>query len=265
GSGVLPWLGLAVVLALVGILFFALRNPNAEPPVAVTPVPSVLGQSEPQALLILQQAGLQGVVLQRLNSDTVPGGQVAEQDPAAGSEPPADQAVKLTISLGPRYVTVPDVKGLSEAEAKKLLPKYGLYASLASAHEPSQPNGVVTAQFPSPGQKVDKGGRVTLYVNRLPDEAPPASDEPPGETPPAEAPPEETPAPPAEQPSEPPAEGNPVDRVIDSAVEAAKEQAAEEIKARAERVKEQTRERIKEEREKLKERAKEVLTPNKGP
>lgn len=258
GPGLLPWLGAVIVLALVGGLFFALKNPNAKPPVETgPPVPAVIGKTESVAVQEIRNAGLQATVAERRYSDTVRGGEVIEQEPTAGAPAPEDKMVKLVVSLGPQFVTVPDVRGLSEEDARRLLPKYGLGATVEEAQDPSQPDGVVLAQAPAPGQKVDKGAGVRLFVNHPPAEEPPPATEPAADK--------------ADKGE--PAPGGVVDEVVGSAVDAAKEKAgeiADEVgnqlkdKAReeADRLKEAAREKVRQKKEELADTIKDRLSGN---
>ena len=256
-GGFLPWLGLLAVIAVVGVLWLALRHPDQElpPPAQVTLVPSVVGQAEKDALAALREAGLQATVAERQNSDTVPGGQVISQDPAAGTEAPDAKLVKLTVSTGPRFVSVPQMVGMSESEARKMLPKYGLSASISSVHDTEKPHGQVVAQDPPAGQQVDKGRAVTLYVNQL------SETEQTGDAPadgPVAGPDAGTPSGPLDQAAE---------ELKDKAKEKAGElidQAAEDLKQGAseqwDKTKEAARQKVKEKREEVVEGIKDKIT-----
>lgn len=257
-GGFLPWLALLAVLAVVGGLWFALRHPDLPaapdtPPGATdqAAVPDVAGQSEQDATAALREAGLQVTVAARENSDTVAGGRVISQTPPAGSPPPADKLVQLVVSLGPRYVTVPQVEGLSAAEAKKILPKYGFIVSTQAADDPDRPHGTVIAQQPQAGRKVDKGSAVTLYVNQHADPEP-AADAPADE--------------PVSTPDTPPAEGGIVDGVIDRVKESAKQaaddaidQAGDQLKQKWDETKQGMRDTVREGRERAVDGIKEKL------
>jgi len=267
-GGILPWLGLFAVVAVVSGLWFALRNPKLPEPPPVpadqTVVPAVIGQLEKDAQAALRDAGLQFLVTARESSDTVPGGHVIEQDPPAGSPPPANKLVKLIVSTGPRFVGVPQVVGLSEAEAKKLLPKYGFVVSTQTADDPDKPFGEVLAQSPRAGQKVDKGAAVTLFVNQHPDP------EEPGDAP-ADGPVTEP-----DTPSDTtPAEGGILDQAAEDLKNKAKEkagemidQAAEDLKQGAaeqwDRTKDAARDKVRETREGIVEGVKDKLKGDQG-
>ncbi len=62
----------------------------------------------------------------RQPSDTVPVDTVISQNPTAGTEVSPNSTVKLFVSSGPAAVTVPDLKGLTVAEAQNALSDQGL-------------------------------------------------------------------------------------------------------------------------------------------
>ncbi len=238
GGGVLPWIGLIVVLLVIGGLYYALRNPNWQPPTSGPKVPSVVGQTEKDAQQTLKDAELQAKVVERRNSDTAKGGEVIEQTPPAGEKLPEDKIVRLVVSKGPRFVVVPDVRRLPEDQAKKTLLGTGLGSTVKAAKDPAYENGVVVAQSPPPGQRTDKGASVILYVNKLPKDEPADKGEP-------------------AKPADGDSRKGPVDEIVGGAVDAAKQKAGEIAKDAADRAAEKAKDEVeqikKQGREKLKE------------
>jgi hypothetical protein len=64
-------------------------------------VPDVAGLAEQDALSLLDEAGLEGVVDERASSEEVAAGLVLAQDPEAGTEVDEGSDVSLTVSTGP--------------------------------------------------------------------------------------------------------------------------------------------------------------------
>jgi PASTA domain len=64
-------------------------------------VPDVVGLAEEEALRRLEDEGLKGTVTERVASNEFAAGLVFVQDPAAGTEVPADSTIALTVSNGP--------------------------------------------------------------------------------------------------------------------------------------------------------------------
>ncbi|NYF96806.1 Stk1 family PASTA domain-containing Ser/Thr kinase [Janibacter cremeus] len=124
------------------------------------PVPSVTGQSAAAAIAALEKADLSVTRTDDVYSTSVDKGLVASQSPADGTLT-RGETVTITVSKGPEMVTVPDVQGLSEAEAKRKLKAAGL----TGAPQPglgSLLDQVIDTR-PSSGQSVEKGSTVKIY------------------------------------------------------------------------------------------------------
>lgn len=75
-------------------------------------------------------------------------------------------------------ITVPNVVGKTEAEARTLLA--GLNIEVIEAHDSSQANGVVLRQSLAEGTKVDKGVSIVITVNNVTTPSDPETDDPSG-------------------------------------------------------------------------------------
>lgn len=88
-------------------------------------VPSVIGMPQSDAVAALEAAGLEATIVEeQVNDVEMPAGSVLSQSPVDG-QLTRGQAVSLTISAGPRIVTVPDVFSDPEAEAIAKLEEAG--------------------------------------------------------------------------------------------------------------------------------------------
>ncbi|WP_062211619.1 Stk1 family PASTA domain-containing Ser/Thr kinase [Streptomyces sp. NBRC 109706] len=89
------------------------------------PVPRVVGEPEGTAMQRLREAGFEvEVAPERVHSEEE-SGTVAEQSPGSGQSAAEGDTVELTISKGPEMILVPDVRGMSEGEAKDVLEGLG--------------------------------------------------------------------------------------------------------------------------------------------
>lgn len=125
------------------------------------PVPSVTGQSAEAAVAAITEAGFEPARAEDAYSTSVPKGKVISQSPADGTLT-RGQTVTITVSKGPEMVTVPEVKGLTEAEATKKLQDAGFKVSVQSFF-----GGVldeVSASRPGGGASAPKGSTVTILV-----------------------------------------------------------------------------------------------------
>ncbi len=153
-------------------------------PIAIT-VPSVVGESQADAIRAIKSAGL------KPSRQHVPSAQekgtVVGQSPPGGSSAPKGANVLLNISDGPpkttkteqpaktrpakpqqpSTATVPDVTGETEASATSDIEAAGF--SVSSVDQPTNDpsmDGVVVDQSPSGGSDVDPGSSVTIFVGR---------------------------------------------------------------------------------------------------
>jgi eukaryotic-like serine/threonine-protein kinase len=142
-------------------------------------VPSVYGNTPNQAAEILADYELElGTVSEDYSSD-VAEGQIFYQDPAEGERIEPGSAVTVTVSIGPEQVEVPEVFGLTLAEAQDALANVGLFSNAVEV-EDNEPAGTALSTEPGAGTLVDPQSSVTLYYSGGPAEpasAPPAPDE----------------------------------------------------------------------------------------
>jgi len=128
-------------------------------------VPSVSGLTFDAASSSIVGAGLAvGAVTNKTNS-SFPPNTVISQSPAAGTELTAGDSVDLVVSSGRAQVTVPDVRGMAQADATAKLTAVGLVAQVGKAYS-SQPSGLVVGQGPAAGSSVAKGSIVTISVSQ---------------------------------------------------------------------------------------------------
>ena len=137
-------------------------------------VPEVVGKTEFQAKRALQELSLKMVVEERREDAMVPGGKVISQNPPAKflgnllrSRLNEDDTVRVVLSKGPRYVIVPNLKGLKPDQARNVLVNGGLsLGRQEEAYDPYRPEGTILAQDPTAGNSVEKGRGVIIYVNQ---------------------------------------------------------------------------------------------------
>lgn len=123
------------------------------------PVPLVVGEEAAAAEDTITGAELLFSTSEAY-SDDVPEGTIISQNPAEGNLHRGD-TVKLTVSIGPEFVEIPSVQGLTLDEARTILEESGLKVEvnrLASFFD------FVGSQSPAGGESVRKGSTVTLTV-----------------------------------------------------------------------------------------------------
>lgn len=128
-------------------------------------VPEVLGMTKEDAIKALNKLGL-GYKAVTQSSDTVAEDCVISQGNVGGSKVEKNSQIVLTISTGKenKEVTVPNVKGKSEQEAKEAIEAANLVASVDYQYSDSVEAGNVIKY--SPSGSVAEGSTVTIHVSR---------------------------------------------------------------------------------------------------
>ena len=129
-------------------------------------VPEVRGQSQEDATAAIEAADLTvGEVLERTNAN-VPAGAAVRTEPAMGEMVDIGSAVTLIMSKGPKQVEVPDVVGMTEADAIAAIEAAELAAGASSdEHSDSAPAGSVISTSPSAGSTVDANSAVDYVLS----------------------------------------------------------------------------------------------------
>ncbi|MGH3457428.1 Stk1 family PASTA domain-containing Ser/Thr kinase, partial [Aeromicrobium sp.] len=120
---------------------------------------------EAKDLLESDQYGLK--VKKQEQDNPAPENEVINSNPPEGTEVNKGSTVTLLVSAG--QATVPNVVGMDVKDAEKALKDAGLEASVTEQPSP-QPEGIVTAQSPPPGQQRPQGSTVELTVSSGPED-----------------------------------------------------------------------------------------------
>jgi beta-lactam-binding protein with PASTA domain len=149
---------LAVMLVSAGItLRIALHGHEVT-------IPDFAGMTVAEASQAALQTGVDLNIENRFYSTTVPVGRILSQAPAAGSSVRHGWQVRVTESLGPQQVTIPDVVGDPVQEASMEIRKMQLdLGTLAHIGAPGDPE-MTLAQTPPPNAGVDQP-RVNLLLS----------------------------------------------------------------------------------------------------
>ncbi|MFI5242716.1 MAG: PASTA domain-containing protein [Gemmatimonadales bacterium] len=130
-----------------------------------TQVPQIVGLTQQQAELALQNAGLDaGDVTQRESPS--PRGQVLSSSPLGGQKTPLPSEVSFVVSSGPSQLAVPDVIGQTYMSATQLLMQVGFRVGPAELDTATSgaPAGTVTSQDPAGNEPAPPGITVRLHV-----------------------------------------------------------------------------------------------------
>lgn len=132
-----------------------------------TRVPSLLGQTEKSAQQRLADAGLDVKGIDRAYSDTAARGTVMSSDPGSGERIRGNDSVRLVVSRGPEMVDVPDVEGITLADARRALKEAGLVPGMVTREfSEDVARGEVVRTDPEAGTERHSESAVALVVSK---------------------------------------------------------------------------------------------------
>jgi len=133
-------------------------------------VPDVVGRTQAAAESLLKTNNFIPEV-KEASSDTVAKGTVISQSPSANGKATKNSVVTITVSSGAGDVSIPNVVGLTAAQASNQLGQAGFTVTTTSQSSSSNPTGTVISTNPTAGTKAAKGSAVAIVVST----GPPAS------------------------------------------------------------------------------------------
>ena len=162
------WKWALVVLAvLIGLLiaWAATRSHTVD-------VPNMVGKSSDTAVSRLNEKGFK-VEVERQQNPSVPSNQVFSQNPRGEADQDcnflgfscSNPTVTLKVSGGPGQTEVPDVTGLSQADAEQQLSEAGFTTSVETKASSDVDSGLVIETDPPAGETVKRGSQVTITVS----------------------------------------------------------------------------------------------------
>lgn len=157
----------ALVILLLAVLLFAkgiFLTPSA-PVVQTIQVPSVVGESQSNAVATLTNQGLKSSITKKTSSSS--DGTVLSESPPAGTNVKKDSTVALVVSSGPAKVMVPDVVNQPVSTAQATLQSAGFQVNTNYVSNQAKAGTVVT-ESPSGSTQADQGSIVTLGVSNGP-------------------------------------------------------------------------------------------------
>ncbi|MBX6387849.1 MAG: PASTA domain-containing protein [Frankia sp.] len=158
--------GLAAVVALVLVIVAAAALLGGG---ASKEVPLLIGLTKEEADAELAEFGLTSRIAGEVNHPTIERGKVVDQSPKTGEKVPANGVVELTLSAGPALTAVPQVRGMTEAEAQAAIQAQGLQLSgKRTLSDDEVAEGMVAGTDPAAGTQVRPGDQITLIISSGP-------------------------------------------------------------------------------------------------
>ena len=157
-----------IALIILVVTLFSLANKNTgskTPAVTMVTIPILENRLQADAEKQLTDLGLV-VTVQQEASDTVLVGRVTRNDPASGQSVAAKSTVTIWVSTGANMVAIPDVKGLTQADARKAIEALKLKVSeVKTEHSADIVKDRATRTDPVATTSVAPGTSVTLYIS----------------------------------------------------------------------------------------------------
>ena len=129
-------------------------------------VPKVTGLTQDDATKQLEDLGLV-VNVEETYSSKVEAGYVIEQSVKENEEIDAGELITIKVSKGTEKVTVPDLTGKTESEAKTAIKDAGLkLKTVVTTEDTTKADGVVVKQSLEAGTEVEKNATITITINK---------------------------------------------------------------------------------------------------
>lgn len=174
-AGILILLSILILLTLWGMSHAGQVPAASEPPESESAssevlepqniVPDFRGMQYAQVQNNREYVGLYLFYVTEEYSDTVPAGQIMEQEPEADTVLKAGETIRLVVSKGPQMVEVPNVIGFTQDAAVAELQSRGLTAScFMVVNDGSYASGCVVSVSEDAGTRVEVGTVITVYI-----------------------------------------------------------------------------------------------------
>lgn len=170
----LTLLGVIILIGVSGIAGFLLMMRGNE----ITTVPDVAGFQLEDALISIQEKGLNTKIQLKYSSDPGDRGKILEQKPQPGSILRAGSYVTLDVSRGTIIDKIDDYRGWNIKDLRShLMSIFATYGTVLNIKEPlvqihdSSPEGTILQQKPEPGEPLTSFTELELVVSRGPGES----------------------------------------------------------------------------------------------
>ncbi|MBQ1514045.1 MAG: Stk1 family PASTA domain-containing Ser/Thr kinase [Bifidobacterium sp.] len=159
-------IGVIVLLCVIAGAWFLL-NPSKSKTEQMVTVPTITSSmTKDRAEAAIEAAGFEFKAMTD-NDSTEPAGTFTKQDPAGGVKAKKGSVVKAWFSAGPQNAQIPDVKGMSQSEARTKLEAAGfkVQTSVNSEDSATVDKDRVTRTDPAAGTSQPKGTSILMFVS----------------------------------------------------------------------------------------------------
>lgn len=131
-----------------------------------------IGQDIERVRNLLETKGFTNITVLEEYSDEEEG-TIIDQSPEEGAElVPDEDEITLTVSKGPRKISIADLTGYSEGAVKAYVNEQNLSLTTKQEHSDTVPEGQVISQSPKAGEEVLPGEQIEVVFSLGPEEKP---------------------------------------------------------------------------------------------
>lgn len=135
----------------------------------VVTVPKVIGMQFEQGRESLYKTGLLTEIRSKEYDDKSPDGVIISQSPEAGFKVKKNRRISITVSKGKALGMIPDVRNLSERQARIELKKNGFdIGKIKKTFSEEKPVDVIIDAFPESGTTISRDMEVDLIISKGP-------------------------------------------------------------------------------------------------
>ncbi|MFP5333854.1 MAG: PASTA domain-containing protein, partial [Actinomycetes bacterium] len=157
---------LAVLAVFALAAFLASRLLGGEPAVEQVQVPSLIGMTATEAKAELDGLGLEYAEGEPVEDADREPGTVVDQSPVAGTPLDPGGTVTVVLTVEPGEVSVPDLRGMTQQEARAELQELGLEPGVVTTEDDAEVDaGRVVRTEPESGASVPPGTQVDLVLS----------------------------------------------------------------------------------------------------
>ncbi|MFT4451375.1 Stk1 family PASTA domain-containing Ser/Thr kinase [Parvimonas sp. G1425] len=168
-KGIFDYTVTYVVLALLIIasVFFIYRLAVSNKATNTVKVPAVIGLDKDEAIKLLKEKKLNGLIVKTVNDDSVEAGKIVQQSPNPNAEAKEGTNVELTVSVGKNKTIVPNLSNVEFEKVEELLKKSDLtLGKVERKYDDKVDENKVVSQSVNYGEEVEKGTKIDIVVSR---------------------------------------------------------------------------------------------------
>ena len=168
-KGIFDYTVTYVVLALLIIasVFFIYRLAVSNKATNIVKVPAVIGLDKDEAIKLLKEKKLNGLIVKTVNDDSVEAGKIVQQSPNPNAEAKEGTNVELTVSVGKNKTIVPNLSNVEFEKVEELLKKSDLtLGKVERKYDDKVDENKVVSQSVNYGEEVEKGTKIDIVVSR---------------------------------------------------------------------------------------------------